>query len=469
MGYGNDNAWLVWSNLRRKEEELKWCGHFGGTGHHYDSMGRPADASRSSWGYEQMGRVERVRRGLADSGPSAQRMIADSLSGINLSSIWHILISVCEDIALYYGGSVIAGGVFGGVCGAFFAGVGAVPGAAAGAAAGSYIGSAVLSILGLKSLVEGVFQAVPRALEYYERGFQEAWGPTRQDRLSSSCGIRTWGNPSAGAFYLAHGHVIMITTILSVLVAYVTRGKGNKEKALKEISESPRLGPKVAQWVKQNEAKLSRHPMLQPNRGGGGGGGGITRVEPLPPRRPNPDRVPDRPRPTGMPKKAVPCFKTNGLPQGSVPEFDRQLAGQEAGINNMTVEEYIKGREAFDAKEVVRDPQVALKAREEYRRTLEKNARREYRNSGLSRVEAGERAAKEADEKMKALAALHNPDMVAGGKDVISDFGNPNINKRIGAQWRRGGRLRELDEAAKAIPASMRGNTKMNAKLERCK
>ncbi|SIR89775.1 hypothetical protein SAMN05880566_1371, partial [Janthinobacterium sp. TND4EL3] len=31
-----------------------------------------------------------------------------------LSSIWSILMAVCEDIALYYGGSVIAGGLIGG-------------------------------------------------------------------------------------------------------------------------------------------------------------------------------------------------------------------------------------------------------------------------------------------------------------------------------------------------------------------
>ena len=108
------DAWRVWFDLRRKEDELKWGGRFGGSGQSYDSMGRSADVSRTSWGYEQMGRVERVRQALADSGPAAQHMIARELSGINLSSIWSILMAVCEDIALYYGGSVIAGGLIGG-------------------------------------------------------------------------------------------------------------------------------------------------------------------------------------------------------------------------------------------------------------------------------------------------------------------------------------------------------------------
>ena len=201
---------------------------------------------------------------------SAQHLIASRLSGINLSSIWGILMAVCEDIALYYGGSVIAGGLIGGVGGVFLGGVGAIPGAAAGAAAGSHVGGAVLSMLGLKSLVAGVFQSVPEALEYYETGFREAWGPTRQDRLSCF-GATAWGSPSAAAFHLAQGHVIMVTTILAVLLAYVTRGRGDKAAALKEISQSPRLGPKVAQWVEQNEVELSHHPLLRPRDGGGHG------------------------------------------------------------------------------------------------------------------------------------------------------------------------------------------------------
>ena len=462
---GTGDAWRVWNDLRRKEDELKWCGHQAGFGQSYDSMGRPADASCTSWGYERLGRVERVRQALADSGPSAQYMIARQLSGINLSSIWGILMAVCEDVALYYGGSVIAGGLIGGFGGAFLGGAGAVPGAAAGAAAGGYAGGALLSMLGLKSLVEGVVHSIPEALEYYKQGFREAWGPTRQDRLSHF-GMTAGGSPSSGAFYLAQGHVIMVTTILSVLLAYVTRGKGDKAAALKEISQSPRLGPKVAQWIEQNEGKLSHHPLLRPR----GGGGGMAHAEPPPPpRRRGPESEPERPRPSGMPKKTVPCFKANGLPQGSVPEFDRQLTGQETGINNMTVEEYVKGRAAFDAKESLRHPNVARNARADYEAKMTKDLARTLRGQGLSSRQADEKAAELAAAKMKTLAALHNPDMVAGGKDAICDFGCRNINSRIGAQWNKGGRLTELDRAASQIPESMRGSTKMNAKLERCK
>ena len=461
---GTGDAWRVWSDLQRKEEDLKWGGNFGSHSQCYDSMGHPADASRTGWGYERMGRVERVRRALDDSGSTAQHMLARQLSGIDLSSIWSILMDACKDLALCYGGSVIAGAMIGGFGGAFLGGGGAVPGAAAGAAASSYAASAVLSWLGLKSLVEGVAHAVPEVLEYYEKGFREAWGPTKRDRLSHSC-MTSRGDPASAAFYLAHGHVIMITTILAVLLAYVTKGKGGEVAALREISRSPRLGPKVAQWVEQNADKLRHHPKLRPI------GGGIGHAEPPPPTPPrrSPEQAPANPRPYGMPKTAVPCFRTNGLPQGGVSEFDRQLSGQERGINDMTVDEYVKGRAAFDTKQSVRDPNMARKERAKFERDVRLRLMKEYQIAGMSLNEAKTEAVKMAAEKMSTLAALHNPDMVAGGKDAICDFGCRNVNSRIGAQWKKGGRLAALDKAVMAIPETVRANIKMNAKLARCK
>ena len=68
---------------------------------------------------------------------------------------------------------------------------------------------------------------------------------------------------------------------------------------------------------------------------------------------------------------------------------------------------------------------------------------------------------------MKALAALHNPDMIAGGQDVIRDFGDRSVNSRIGPQWRS--RVGVLDRAAAEVPVTQRAHVKMNAKLERCK
>jgi hypothetical protein len=69
--------------------------------------------------------------------------------------------------------------------------------------------------------------------------------------------------------------------------------------------------------------------------------------------------------------------------------------------------------------------------------------------------------------RMKTLAALHNPDMFAGGKDVIGGMGDKGVNSSIGGQWKD--RAAQLDKEARSIPASERGSTKMNSKLKRCK
>lgn len=460
--YGINEMWRVWRDLERKEDELRWGGYHPGGGEQYDSMGRRASSSSyGGWAHEQMSRVSRVRQALSDSGPMAQRLAVERLSSINLSTVWHILLEACKDVALCYGGSVAAGGIIGGIGGAFFGGVGAFPGAAAGAAAGNYVGGVVLAMLGLKSLVEEVIDAIPESLGYYQKGFIEAWGPLRQDQ-QHGFGSSSRGNPQFAAADFAQGHVILVTAILAALVAYLTKGKGDKAALLNEIGRSPRLGPRVARWVDENEARLRQHPALQSRHRGGAG------AEPPPPPKRKPEPKEEPPRPKGMPPKRVPCFKTNGLPQGKVQEFDRQLAGQELGINSMTVDEYLKGRVAFDSKQSVRDPNIARQARAEYQEELTKKLVSQYQKKGLLPRAAEEKALQDAIGKMKALAALHNPDMVAAGKDKISDFGDRNVNSRIGAQWNKGARLAELDRAASDVPAALR-NSKMNAKLERCK
>ncbi|MES2740821.1 MAG: hypothetical protein V4754_07700 [Pseudomonadota bacterium] len=279
MIYDMDDVGRVWSDLKRKEDGLKWGGQTPGFGNHYDSMGRPANASSTfgfAWGNEQMGRVNRVRRALDDSGPMSQRMIAQSLSDIELSAIWHILIAACQDIALYYGGSAVAGGFIGGAGGALLAGVGAVPGMTMGAAAGAQVGTWALGLLGLTSLVGGVADAIPEALQHYAKGFQEAWGPTRQEH-HQRVGHGARGDPSSGAFHLARGHVILIGTIVAVFAAYVTAGRSDM---LNKIRQSPRLGPKVVKWVEENQEKLRQH-LANRTRGRG-----VLASEELAPARP---------------------------------------------------------------------------------------------------------------------------------------------------------------------------------------
>ena len=465
MGSGDDETGRVWSALSRKEDSLKWGGYQSGDGRGYDSGARRSVFSPyggSAWGNSTMGRVDRVRKALEDSGPLALRILAQKFAGINISAIWPILAAACKDIALYYGGSVVTGTLIGGVGGFFLGGVGAMPGASAGAALGSAVGGWILAFLGLKSLIEGVIDAIPEALRYYEAGFREAWGPTQHDLPGAK---RSRGSTFFAANDFANGHVLMFAAILAILIAFVTRGKGDRLARLNEIRQSRRLGPTVATWVEQNADRLRNHPALQSQ----GGGSQMRPTVPMITSQPRRPRELEANAPKGMPKKKVPCFTTKGLPQGSVPEFDRQLMVQQAGLNDMTVNEYLKGREAFKAGESVRDPSVARKARADYQLKLQNDLVRKLRNDGLT-VEAAEaKARKQTASTMKTLAALHNPDMVAAGKDKISGFGDRNVNSRIGAQWNKHERLAELDRAASQVPESHRHRTNMNAHLERCK
>lgn len=150
-------------------------------------------------------------------------------------------------------------------------------------------------------------------------------------------------------------------------------------------------------------------------------------------------------------EKDVPCFKKNA--KGSPAEYDRQLKGQQDGLNDMTAKEYLAGRKAYTGTRASTDA-----ARKKYEASLFEK----YRNSGLSKEDAG----KMASDKMKTLNALHNPDMIAGGKDVTTDFGDAGVNKSIGSQWKT--RVSELDKAAEEAIKNGQGDHKMNVKMHRC-
>lgn len=460
----NHGLMHLWGDLERFEDSLSRGGRGGWMNgpREFDSFGRPFGSLHGSIGVpHETSRVQRVRNALRRSGDLAKDMIVRSLAGIDLSTIWDILIEAVKDMALCYGASVVGGGVIGGVAGAFAGGVGAAPGATAGAAAGATVGGWILAWMGLKALAEGLIENIPAALEFYKRGFIEAWGPTHRDQPGYGIYAQSYNDNTEGAAWqIANGHVLLIMAMLGVMVAYLTRGRGDKALMMKEVRQSSRLGPKVANWLEKNEETLRNHPKLKRREPRGAT---APPEEPrLPVREEKPRREPEKPK--GMKKKKVPCFKPNDLPQGAIPEFDRQLLGQENGLNDMTVDEYLKGRETYSS---ARDPKVAKAARALHQEGLENEAFKQLRQDGLSRNEAKAKATEIAADKMKTLAALHNPDLVAGGKDAIGDFGDKNINSRIGAQWKS--RVGELDKAAKEVPVTARGSVKMNAKLERCK
>ena len=81
---------------------------------------------------------------------------------------------------------------------------------------------------------------------------------------------------------------------------------------------------------------------------------------------------------------------------------------------------------------------------------------------------------------MKTLNALHNPDMIAGGNDLVEVLGDASVNKSIGSQWKNKGinalgekekfsRVKSMDVQAENALNTMGPDTNMNVSLHRCK
>ncbi len=164
---------------------------------------------------------------------------------------------------------------------------------------------------------------------------------------------------------------------------------------------------------------------------------------------PPPPRQTDQPspkKPMGMPEHKVPCFNVSPKHFDRIPEFDRQLAGQQKGL--------------------VRDPKVAKAARVALSTDLETKFRDEFLLEGKLPAKAASLAKEKALRKLSTLAALHNPDLFAGGKDIINDFGDRRVNSSIGSQWPS--RIENLDRAVSSVADPIRSTTKINATLKRC-
>jgi hypothetical protein len=149
------------------------------------------------------------------------------------------------------------------------------------------------------------------------------------------------------------------------------------------------------------------------------------------------------------------------------------LGGQEKGLNALTIHEYVAGRAAFAAGDVKRDPQKARMARMEYAEKMQEQHSEELRAIGVPYGDAIRLAKIRTGEKMNALAALHNPDLIGGGKDIISDFGDRQVNSSIGPQWKS--RARHIDDAVQIhLNSGDAGdllemkNERMSTSLTRC-
>ncbi|MBF0752608.1 MULTISPECIES: polymorphic toxin type 15 domain-containing protein [unclassified Pasteurella] len=149
-------------------------------------------------------------------------------------------------------------------------------------------------------------------------------------------------------------------------------------------------------------------------------------------------------------------------------EYYRQLKDQQNGINQLSAKEYLDGRDIYEKYGRI-GGQAQQQARENYQKKIEKSLEGSYRKSGLSLNEAEIQAKNESKKIMQQLDALHSPDMIAGGKDKVMRLGDASINRSIGSQWRKNGRLDEMDDYAKEMMAKYGEHAKMNVELNRCK
>ena len=147
--------------------------------------------------------------------------------------------------------------------------------------------------------------------------------------------------------------------------------------------------------------------------------------------------------------------------RGKTKEYVRQLRLQMDGINGMTANELLE--------KVSRTGTAQKGARERYRQNLREKIREEYGRKGLSDKELEDKVERKVRKEMSGLVALHNPDIVAGGKDIIKDgpdglplMGDKWVNSSIGSQWKHKGLADALKDYARQLQAAGKGDQLLN-------
>ncbi|WDY57246.1 DUF6861 domain-containing protein [Pseudomonas sp. PSKL.D1] len=400
-------------------------------------------------------RVGAVRTAFNRAEWQAAHLLRQRFAELDINSIVDELLKVVAQMAMIVAGSTITGGLIGAGAGLFTGGAGVIPFAGAGAAMGLTVSGWILGVLGLASVAEFFIDDLPRIGEYYLNGIHAAWEGT--------CGHESAGplcrdDPfaiSKATHHIALGHVEMVVLLLGGIVAYLTRGRGDARVLAQEMAASSK-GARLGQWMLKHEEGLKQRPDLQrPERRTG------AMEEPQPNRPAGKDKEPSTAKPGSMPLHTVACFKADNLPMSKHAEFERQLKGQQEGLNRLTVEEFLESV----ANPVKRDPKLAKQARKDLYLALKERIQMDL-SKRMGKREAIKLAEVQAKETMSTLAALHNPDLTAGGRDVISDFGDRQVNSSIGPQW--GARLGGLREAAEKMADAGGAAGNLNVKLHKC-
>ncbi len=242
---------------------------------------------------------------------------------------------------------------------------------------------------------------------------------------------------------------------------------GKAGKILKKGGETVgvlKKGEKTAEAAK--DAKKAEDAAKAEKKTESGGGGKDTQVK-------------------KRPKQKVKCFCPQDRAKGGRDEYDRQLKHQQDGINAMSVDEYLAQRGGFSGQNPCtgesvpqapgRDRKVTKKAKNKRQKEQTQRYAEQFGKQGLGRSDAKRMGGAKARRELGQQDALHNQDMVAGGKDAIgsngklgdADFGFSDTNQHIGSQW-RGDRINSMDAEACRRKQAGEGNEKMNVELRAC-
>ncbi|MEX5323089.1 DUF6861 domain-containing protein [Pseudomonas shirazica] len=403
-------------------------------------------------------RIEAVRTAFYHAEWQAAHMLRQRFADLDINSIVDELLMVVRQMAMIVAGSTITGGLLGAGVGTFAGGAGTIPFAGAGAAMGLKVSGWILGALGLASIAEFFIEGLPRIGEYYVDGIRFAWeGTCGNEGTGPFCRDDPYAI-SRATHQIAQGHVEVVLLLLGAIVSYLTRDRGDARVLAQEMAAS-RKGARLGQWMLKHEEGLKKRPDLQvPERRKGA----VGEPQPMQPDRPaEKDKEPSTGKPGSMPLHTVACFKADKLPPAKHGEFERQLKGQQDGLNRLTVEEFLENV----ANPVKRDPKLAKKARKDLYTNI-----RDRIHEDLSKTmgprEARKLSEMQAKETMSTLAALHNPDLSAGGRDAIADFGDRQVNSSIGPQWKN--RIGGLRRAAEEMAGTGGGSGLLNVKLHKC-
>lgn len=250
------------------------------------------------------------------------------------------------------------------------------------------------------------------------------------------------------------------------------------------------LGPKIdsgiAQGTAEIKAKVSK--ALKEYEGElphSGATGKLNKVKTVEKRAPEGNKVAKgdgkvHPLKAKMKSYKVPCFtpgngpkkRFNGNNKALENNYARQLKHQQDGLNDLSIGEYLENRARYKDMKRQGTGSAQTDFRKKFSVGLTKSLNKNYSKS-MSPIEAKAKAKIRSKEIMDDLAALHDPDMGAGGYDKVSRMGNRSINSSIGPQWSQASknkksRVQLMDEQVEKALKQYGPDAKLNIELARC-